>query len=51
MLEMSRKYANEVICIFELHWKEQPLRFIFVSIMMFYDEQDLSFKQLTAWTF
>ena len=42
------KYANEVICIFERHWKEQLLRFILVSILMFYDEQDLSFKQLTV---
>ena len=42
------KYANEVICIFELHWKEQSLRFILVSILMFYDEQDLSYKQLTV---
>ena len=42
------KYANEVICIFELHWKEQSLRFILVSILMFYDEQDLSYKRLTV---
>ena len=42
------KYANEVICKFELHWKEQSLRFILVSILMFYNEQDLSFKQLTV---
>ena len=42
------KYANEIICIFELHWKEQSLRFILVSILMFYDEQDLSYKQLTV---
>ena len=42
------KYANEVICIFELHWKEQSLRFILVSTLMFYDEQDLSYKQLTV---
>ena len=42
------KNENEVICIFELHWKEQLLRFILVSILMFYDEQDLSYKQFTA---
>ena len=42
------KYANEVICIFELHWKEQSLCLILVSILMFYDEQDLSYKQLTV---
>ena len=45
------KYANEVICIFELFWKEQSLCFILVSILMFYDEQDLSYKQLTVWSF
>ena len=42
------KYANEVIYIFELHWKEQSLHFILVSILMFYDEQDLSYKRLTV---
>ena len=42
------KYANEVICIFDLHWKEQTLRFILVSILLFYDEQNLSYKQLTV---
>ena len=42
------KYANEVICIFDLYWKEQTLRFILVSIPIFYDEQNLSYKQLTV---
>ena len=42
------KYANEVICISELHLKEQSLRFMLVSILMFYDEQDLSYKQLAV---
>ena len=39
----THKYANEVIYIFELHWKENLL-----SILMFYDEQDLSYKELTV---
>ena len=42
------KYANEVICIFELHLKEQSLRFILVSVLMFYDKPDLSYKQITV---
>ena len=28
------------------YWKEQSLHFILVSILMLYDEQDLSYKQL-----
>ena len=47
-LSNIHKYANEEICIFELHWKEQSFRFILVSILMLYDEQDLNFKQLTV---
>ena len=40
--------ANEIIFILELYLKEQPFSFILVSILLFYDEQDLNYEQFTT---
>ena len=43
------KDANGVICIFELYLKTKIIRLFFlVSILLFYDEQDLVYEQFTA---
>ena len=44
------KYANQLICLFELYTNGQCCSFNLIPTLMFYDDQNLRYDQFTTYT-